>query len=105
MFEWHKQNLKEQEERQRSLNAARRNANRQGIMTHKNKILSENHSVRQHLKQNTMGINDAKNRSWHENVTQNQIRAAHSLNMRREAKAHSDYRREAYNNSVAHAHF
>ena len=74
-------------------------------MSHKNKILTENHATRQNLKDQTHQINDEKNRAWHDNVTNNQIRAAHSLNNRRDAKANSDYRREAYNNSVANAHF
>ena len=40
MMDWHKQNLKDQEERQREMNNMRRNANKAGINQHKNIVLT-----------------------------------------------------------------
>ena len=47
---WHKMNLKEQEDRQRQINNARRNANQQNIKSHQAHILAVNASTRQTLK-------------------------------------------------------
>jgi len=70
MMNWHKQNQMENEMRQRELNNARREANKQSIASHKNTVLSNNAESRNHLKQVTNKLLSDKAQMKFEHLTE-----------------------------------
>ncbi len=60
LMNWHKDNLKNQEDKQRMMNYERRNRNKQGIMAHQNHILAQNSKTRQELKGQAQSIENER---------------------------------------------
>lgn len=104
MMNWHKQNQMENEMRQRELNNARREANKQSIASHKNTVLSNNAESRNHLKQVTNKLLSDKAQMKFEHLTERQAARDFSLSKKIDAGNNSRFNRQAYNESVTQAH-
>lgn len=101
---WHKGNLQGQEEYQRQLNFERRNANRDGINSHKNKVFSNNSAIRQDLKNQSNALANARFQANYEDQENKVYKATHGLNVYKNQNSNAYNNRKNYNSSVSQAH-
>ena len=104
IMNWHKNNLRDQEEKQRQVNYEKKKQNQQAIRAHQSHVLAKNASVRQNLRGASNDIKNEKHRQKYEEANMRIFKANESLAYRTNARQNSDIRRNAYNHSVTHNH-
>ena len=103
LMNWHKQNLLDQENRQRQLNQERRDATRAAIASHKNQVLGNNQASRQYLKSVTQQLQSEKAQQRFDHQNERQAARDLSLSMKIQAGNNHKMNRQNYHEQILQA--
>ena len=103
LMNWHKQNLLDQENRQRQLNQERRDATRAAIASQKNQVLGNNQASRQYLKSVTQQLQSEKDQQRFDHQNERQAARDLSLSMKIQAGNNQKMNRQNYHEQILQA--